>query len=222
MLTIEQMINSKSDMNDMNEISLELYKKFFFEVLCNRMFIYSTIDGLEIKLIFHENNFMHVLGAQHILGDKYKGSKFNEKIDNGNMTFETLDQRNPIQFKDDIDRFLGFSNIYHILTSCDAIYFDKNTYKNSSKRKRDSTMDFKYILFQDMFSKKLHIGLDTFNKGKTYYVKSLLVTSELNDKFIRKQDPLYITNIQIVDRNTRNIINNINIGEVAIAKEDSK
>ncbi|WP_195337131.1 hypothetical protein [Paraclostridium bifermentans] len=222
MLTVEQMTNSTNEINDLNDVSLKLYKRFFIQVLCSKVFIYTTIEGIEITLIFNPTNFMHVLGAQHILGDNYKSVKFNEEVDNESMTFDILNTRNPIQFRDDLDRFLGFSNIYYILTNCNAIYFDKSIFENSVTPKRKSTMDFKYILFQDLYNKKLHLGLDTFNKGKTYYPKSLLVTSELNDKFIKGQDPLYITNIKIIDRSTKVILEDIHISEVALEKEDSK
>lgn len=221
MITVERMINNINDMSDINNISLKLYKEFFNNVLCNRIFKYTTVDGTEITLLFNESEFMHLLGAQHILGRRYKATKFNEEIDNGNMTFQALEQRNSIQFKDDIDRFLGFSNIYHVLTSCEAIYFDKYTYKNNTVPKRNPKFDFKYILFQDLYSKKLHIGIDTYNRGKSYYGKSLLVVSDINDKYIKNQEPLYINNIKVIDKKTKTVINDINMEEVALT-EDTK
>lgn len=213
------MINDTNDMSDINNISLKLYKEFFIDVLCNRIFKYTTVDGSEITLLFNESEFMHLLGAQHILGKSYKATKFNEEIDNGNISFQTLEQRNSIQFTDDLDRFLGFSNIYYVLTNCEAIYFDKNTYQNNTIPKRDSKFNFKYILFQNIYGKKLHIGIDTYNKGKSYYGKSLLVVSDINDKYIKNQEPLYITNIKIIDKKNKTIISDINIGEVAVTKD---
>lgn len=55
MLTIEQMINNTNSMSDINNVSLELYKDFFVNVLCNRIFKYTTIDNEEITLIFNES-----------------------------------------------------------------------------------------------------------------------------------------------------------------------
>nr|UVM81354.1 MAG: barnase-EndoU-ColicinE5/D-RelE like nuclease4 [Bacteriophage sp.] len=219
MLTIEQMINDKSQMTDINNVSLKLYKQFYIDVLCKRHFQYTTLDGEKINLLFNETEFMHLLGAGgkgHILGSSYSATKFNEEIDNGNMTFDILQQRNSIQFTDSLDRFLGFANIYYILTNCEAIYFNKDIYNNNTNPKRNAKCNYKYILFQDLFSKKLHVGIDTYNRGYSYYAKSLLVVSEQNKKFIEKQTPLYITNIKVIDRGTKAIIQDINIDEVAI------
>ena len=68
------MINDTNDMSDINNISLKLYKEFFIDVLCNRIFKYTTVDGSEITLLFNESEFMHLLGAQHILGKSYKAT----------------------------------------------------------------------------------------------------------------------------------------------------
>lgn len=214
------MINNTNSMSDINNVSLELYKDFFVNVLCNRIFKYTTIDNEEITLIFNESEFMHILGAQHILGKRYTGTKFNKEIDNGNMTFEKLQERNSRQFTDYINRFLGFANIYYVLTNCEAIYFDKNTYENNTDPKKDSKLNYKYILFQDLYSKKLHIGLDTYNRGRFYYVKSLLVVSEINNKYIKNQEPLYISNIKVIDKRTKATISDRNIGGEAAVTED--
>lgn len=220
MLTIDEMLNN-NNINDINNVSLKLYKEFFSDVLCNMIFEYLTIDNESIKIEFKDTQFMHILGAQHILGDKFKASKFNEQIDNGKMTFEELSKRNQNKFKDDLDRFLGFSNIYYVLTNCDAIYFDKQIYKKSVIPNRKTSMDFKYILFQDSYSKKLHLGLDTFNKGRNYYVKSLLVTSELNDKYLKNQKPLLITNIKVIDRRTKEVLHEVKFNKIDITEEQA-
>ena len=84
MLTIEEMLNN-NEMNDINKVSLKLYEEFFKDVLCNRIFEYLTIDTETIKIEFKDTQFMHILGAQHILGDKFKaGKSLKEKINEVN------------------------------------------------------------------------------------------------------------------------------------------
>lgn len=202
---------SKNNISNISEVSLKLYLQFFRNHICPKLFIYTSVDGTVIKLMFDENNFMHLLGAQHILGDKYKSTKFNKGIDNASMTFEELDRRDPIEFRGTIDRFVGFGNIYSVLTNCSAVYFDASIYNAQLKKK--STMDFKYLLFEDIFGQKVHVGIDTYNKGKTFFGKSVLVSSIQNDKLIKGQTKLDIKKIEIVDKRTKSVLQTIDIAQ---------
>lgn len=208
MLTESDLL-SKNNISSIADISLKLYLQFFRNHICPKVFDYTSVDGEIIRLIFDESNFMHLLGAQHILGERYKSVKFNEGIDDGSMTFEELDKRNPIEFRGTIDRFVGFGNIYSVLTNCSAVYFDKSIYDAQLKSK--STMDFKYLLFEDIFGQKVHIGIDTYNKGKTFYGKSVLVSAIQNDKLIKDQTKLDIKKIEIIAKRTKNVLKTINI-----------
>lgn len=219
MLTVESMLSSVSDITDINKVSISLYREFFNTILCERVFIYHTIDGKKIKLIFEESNFMHVLGAQHILGRNFKSTKFNSLVDTGEMTFEELDKRNPRQFADDIKRFFGFANIYHVLTNCEVIYFDKDVYENQFIPKKSTKMDYEYLLFQTFNSKRIHVGIGTYNRGRTYFGKSLLVETELNCKLTKDQQPIMISKIEVRDKKTNRIIEDIAISEVAFTQE---
>ena len=153
MLTVSDLLGI-NHISSMQDISLKLYKEFFDDILCKRIFLYELEDGKKIKLVFQQNNLLHILGAQHILGNKYKASKFNTEIINGNMTFEELEKKNGIVFNDYTSRFLNFSNLYHVITNCDMVYFDKDTYNKNRKSNEESLMDFSYILYEDINNKK--------------------------------------------------------------------
>lgn len=181
-----------------DNVSLKLYKDFFEDVLCKRVFVYSTDDKSKINLYFKPNNFMHIIGCQHLVN--LTANKFNDAIEDGSMSFEHLQKSNSNKFNDYTDRFLNFSNIYHVLTNCDVIYFNKEIYNPKSN------MQYKYILFEDVFNKKLHLGVDTFNKGRTYFCKSLLVTSVNNDKIIKNQMAIPINKIEVLNKEDRSII----------------
>lgn len=166
---------------------------------------------------------MHIIGAQHILGKNYKASKFNKGILDGTMTFKELEKRNSRVFNDFTPRFINFSNLYHVLTNCTMIYFDRDTYNNNKISTEESLMDFKYILYEDINNKKVHAGLDTYNKGFNFYCKSLLVKSVGNDGLIRNQTEVKIKNIKVIDIKTKVTIldNNIDIiSSVAIGQAD--
>lgn len=204
-LTVNDLLGV-NHISSMNDISLNLYKEFFDNILCKRIFLYELEDGKQIKLLFQPNNLLHILGAQHILGDKYKAAKFNEQIISGDMTFEVLEKKNSIVFNDFTSRFLNFSNIYHVITNCDMIYFDKDTYNKNKKSKKESLMDFSYILYEDINNKKVHAGLDTYNKGFSFYCKSLLVKSIVNDSIIKDQVSVKIKSIKVKDIKTKAIL----------------
>lgn len=200
-----------------NNISLKLYKDFFKNILCNRVFLYILEDNRKIKLLFEETHFLHILGAHHILGGNYKASKFNEEIELGNMTFEELEKRNNVKFNDFTDRFLNFANFYYTITNCSMIYFDKDVYNNTKNGEKESKMDFKYILYNDLNNKIIHAGLDTYNKGRSFYCKSLIITSIQNKKIINNQIPINIKTIIVEDKKTKKqifkndlIINSVN------------
>jgi hypothetical protein len=205
MLTVSDLLGI-NHISSMQDISLKLYKEFFDDILCKRIFLYELEDGKKIKLVFQQNNLLHILGAQHILGNKYKASKFNTEIINGNMTFEELEKKNGIVFNDYTSRFLNFSNLYHVITNCDMVYFDKDTYNKNRKSNEESLMDFSYILYEDINNKKVHAGLDTYNKGFSFYCKSLLVKSIINDSIIKDQVPIKIKNIKVIDIKTKEIL----------------
>ncbi len=206
-------INSISNIKD---VSLGLYKNFFDDILCKRLFIYSLEDGGEVKLAFQEPHLLHILGIQHILGRNYKATKFNDEIKSGIMTFEELEKRNNIVFNDFTDRFLNFSNLYHVITNCSIIYFDKKTYEKNKSSNQSSFMDFSYILYKDLENKKIHAGLDTFNKGRSFYCKSLMITSAQNNKIIYEQKPIAITNIRVIDKKNNNILYNKSVSNTNI------
>jgi hypothetical protein len=214
MLTRDDLFGTNNISNiNISDISLKLYKSFFDDILCTRLFIYNLEDNNKLKLSFQETHLLHILGAQHILGEKYKASKFNDKINDDKMTFELLEAKNNIVFNDFTDRFLSFSNLYHLLTNCSLIYFDKDTYKKTKSSKEESQMDFTHILYTDLESKKIHAGLDTFNKGHSFYCKSLLVTSTKNDKIICDQTPIPISSIEVLDKKTNKVLYIKNLGE---------
>lgn len=188
---------SKNENISMSDISLYDYMQFFENVLCTKKFIYELEDGRKIALKFEKNNFMHLIGAQHILGKRYKASKFSENVGLRRMTFEHLERRNNIVFNDLTDRFLHFSNIYYILRNAQLISFDKDVYEDTINN--ETEMDYKYLLFEDIGNKKVHIGIDTYNSGRHYYGKSVLVNTINNPKLTKNQEQLYIKNIVIID-----------------------
>lgn len=213
------MLNSVSYINNINQVSIPLYREFFNTVLCERIFIYHTVDGKKIKLLFKENDFMHILGAQHILGRNFKSSKFNDLVDSREMTFEELDRRNTMQFADDIKRFFAFANIYQVLTNCDVIYFDKDIYENQFIPKKNTKMNYEYLIFQMFNSKRIHIGIDTYDRGRTYFGKSLLVETKFNCKLTKNQHLRIISRIEVINKRSNNIIEDIVVREVAVTKE---
>ncbi len=203
-----------NNISNISDISLLLYKKFFDDILCKRLFIYSLEDDSKVILAFQETHLLHILGAQHILGIKYKATKFNNGINSGRMTFKELQKRNNIVFNDFTDRFFNFSNLYHVITNCSMIYFDKKTYEKNKLSNESSLMDFSYILYKDLENRKIHAGLDTFNNGRSFYCKSLMVTSVQNDKLIREQKPIAINNIRVIDKKTTNVLYNKNLNYI--------
>lgn len=209
----------RNNVSNITDISLQLYKNFFDNVLCKRIFLYSLDDGNKLKLIFDTTNFMHILGAQHILGIRYKATRFNNEVTAGTMNFQELEKKNSIVFNDFTDRFLNFSNLYHVITNCTVIYFNKEIYEKNRNSDEESLMDFTYILYEDLNNKKIHLGIDTFNKGHSYYGKSLLVKSINNDAFIKGQKPIEIKNIKVIDKVTKQLIEDKNVGQ---ADDDSQ
>lgn len=222
MLTSNDLLKA-NNICDITDITLKLYKNFFDNILCKRVFLYNLEDQTQVKLMFEPTNLLHILGAQHILGEKYKATKFNNGIVDGTMTFQELEKRNSIVFNDFTSRFLNFSNLYQVITNCTMVYFDKNTYDKNRSSKEESLMDFSYILYEDLNNKKVHAGLDTYNKGYSFYCKSLLVKSITNDNLIKDQKPVMINNIKVIDRKTKIIllnkdINNIGVGDIAVGQ----
>lgn len=212
-----------NSISDISNISLKLYKEFFDTILCERIFLYNLEDGTQVKLMFDPTNLLHILGAQHILGKKYKATKFNDGIIAGTMTFKELEKRNIRAFNDFTSRFLNFSNLYNVITNSKMVYFDKDTYDRNRKSTEESFINFSYILYEDLNNKKIHAGLDTYNKGHSFYCKSLLVKPVTNYNLVKDQKALIINSIKVIDRKTKVILLHRNIsnttdGEVALGQ----
>lgn len=201
MHTVTDLVNGK-EISSLNDVSIKLYKDYFFEILITRIFKYTGIDEkgnkVEISVAFQPGDLMHILGAHHLLVKDYKGTKFNKRVDKGKMSFEILERINNKEFNKYTPRFICFGYIYQILTNCKAIIFNKEVYQ----AEHDSDLNFKFVLFEDIYGKKVHLGIDTY-KEITYFVKSLLVTSKANQKFIKNQEKVIIKQIEIINKRSK-------------------
>lgn len=117
---------------------------------------------------------MHLIGAQHILGKRYKASKFNDNVGLRRITFEHLERRNNIVFNDLTDRFLHFSNIYYILRNAQLISFDKDVYEDTINNpkliKNQEQLYIKNIFIIDLIKK-----VEIYNKQKEIHKKLQLM-----------------------------------------------
>ena len=78
MLTVKDLIDINYIPQE-EEVSLELLKEFYEDYLCKNIYLYTLMDGSEIKLIFRDSTeIFHISGIDHI----YSGNP----MDAGNKT----------------------------------------------------------------------------------------------------------------------------------------
>ena len=201
MLRIEDLINIKYVPAE-SEISLNLLFDFYENHLCKRVYKFTLDDGQEIKITFKDTSeIYHVSGIKHLYRGNYMdGSRFAQGVCNGSIDFTSLQKLNPNAYNDYSERIRSFACIDTIIKNCEYLWF-------SNGKIDDTDILVKYLLLKAVAEYNLHLGIDTYNKGKTYYPKTLLVTKGAQkNKFLDKASSKFrVSKLEIIIKETNQI-----------------
>lgn len=209
MLNVKKLMNIKY-IPAQKDITLKLLFEFYEEYLCKRVYKFTLENGQEIKVIFKDTSeIYHISGIKHLYkGNFMDGSKFADEVSEGKIDFDCLEKLNPKAYNDFSERIRSFACIDTILKNCEYLWF--------SEGKIDGTkITVKYLLLKAIEGYNLHLGIDTYNNGRTYYPRTLLVAKGAGkNKFINKASEKYkVKMLEIIIKETgevEEIINNIN------------
>ena len=181
MLAINDLINIKHIPAE-EELSLKLLIDFYENYLCKRLYKFTLDDGKEVKITFKgASEIYHISGIKHLYNDRFMdGTRFSQEARDGKIDFSTLRKINPNAFNDYSERIRSFACIDTILKNCEYLWFPEG-------RIEDTKIKVRYLLLKAIEEYNLHMGIDTYNNGKIFYPKTLLVTKGLQkNKFIDK------------------------------------
>ncbi|MBR6701039.1 MAG: hypothetical protein IKL72_04855, partial [Firmicutes bacterium] len=194
MLKKEDLININY-IPDEEEISLELLFDFYENYLCRRVYKFTLDSGEEIKIVFKDSSeIYHISGIKHIYKVKYMdGSRFAKDVCYGNIDFKNLQKINPNAYKDYIERICSFACIDTILKKCEYLWF-------SEGRIEGTEISVKYLLLRTINECNLHLGIDSYKSGKSYYPKTLLVTkgAQINKFVNRATERFRVSKLEII------------------------
>lgn len=209
MLNVNNLINIKY-IPDLSNISLKLLFEFYEEYLCKRVYKFTLEDGQIIKVTFKDvSEIYHISGIKHLYKNNFMdGSKFADGVCEGKIDFVSLEKINPNAFNDFSERIRSFACIDTILKNCEYLWFAEGKIAGTK-------ITVKYLLLKAIEGYNLHLGIDTYNKGRTYYPKTLLVTKGASkNKFVNKASEKYkVKRLEIIIKETgevEEIINSIN------------
>ena len=183
MLTVKDLIDINYIPQE-EEVSLELLKEFYEDYLCKNIYLYTLMDGSEIKLILRDSTeIFHISGIDHIYsGNPMDAGNLIKGIESKDITMDSLQRINPAAYKDYIDRIRGMFCLDTILKKCEYLWFPKG-------KINDSKINVRYLLIKGIDGKNLHLGIDTYKENRPYFARTFLVTEGSNaEKFIGKAD----------------------------------
>lgn len=201
-LNVNDLININRIPNE-NEISLSLLLDFYNQYLTKRLFIFTLKNGEVVKLFFKDSSeIFHISGIEHIYsGVPMDGSKFIEGIRNNNLDLIDVKNINPSAYKDYLDRIRSMFCIDTIIKNCEYLFFPGGKIPNTK-------IKITYLLLKGLDNKNLHLGIDTYKKGRPYFSRTLLVTDGNSlKKFVNKANGcLRVTKLEIRDKDTNELI----------------
>lgn len=137
MLTKEDLLTC-SEVPNIRDVSLELYRDFSRTYLIPRKFHYEFLDGSEMDLEFTEWGIYHMLSIQHI-NRRISKLRFFENIDAG-LSFSTF-RDDPIlkrRFKNEKKRITMFACVYNTLLTGTMFYLPTGKVRETA----DVEMDY--------------------------------------------------------------------------------
>lgn len=179
---------------NIKDISLELYKDFSLDVLCNREFHYYFNDGSEMAVEFREWGIYHMLAIQHINGQIGKNHFF-EKINQGlKLSDFSATKSLANRYKSQKERIAMFACTYHTLRSGMAFYLPSRFVKNTGSVEAD------YIIFNTVGSKGMNIGIRKV--GNIYVPMTVLISKAINQrKYLDESEYKLVRQLTITDKN---------------------
>jgi hypothetical protein len=196
MLTIEQ-LQTLTTLPNMTDISLKLLLEFYESNLCGKAFNYVLADDegniYPVNLLFHNDNFCHLLGLQYIKapGSKVaKGARGVQDIRAGVITFDTLKRVNKGRFKSVKYRIQYFPFLLQLLQNPSAIQFDPSLVT-------DCIITCDLILYDDYETRKVHLGVEKNTDGD-YFAKTFVIENKCGTRYIENQKTLTIQSSQII------------------------
>lgn len=185
------------------EISLDLLKEFYENYLCKRIFIFTLKNGETVKLSFRDTTeIFHISGIDHIYEDvPMDGTRFISEIESGNIDLATVKSVNPSAYKDYEDRICSMACLDTIIKNCEYLFYPGGKIPQTEVK-------VKYLLLKGLNGKNLHLGIDTYKKGRPYFTRTLLVTEGNSaEKFIEKADErLRVVELVIKDKDTDEVL----------------
>ena len=220
MLSFNDLININRIPSE-SEISLSLLLDFYDQYLTKRLFIFTLKSGEVVKLFFKDpSEIFHISGIDHIYSNvPMDGSKFVEGIRNNTIDLTNVKNINPSAYKDYLDRIRSMFCIDTIIKNCEYLYFPDGKIP-------DSKIKVTYLLLKGLDNKNLHLGIDTYRKGRPYFSRTLLVTDGNSlEKFVDKaNDRLRVSKLEIRDKDTDELIETVEReqGEVQLKQDLSE
>lgn len=184
-----------------NDISLELLRKFYECFLHPFIYTYRIIDAhgsREIAVQFHTRNFCHLLGVESIARNSvkysdlhhYRGENGWNNIKNGYIDIRHLKSLNQRKFQSVKAKYVYFYLIPSILEMPLAVRYDKSNVASPTKIECE-------LLFYSMVDHAvIHLGLEKDSEGDYYVPRTFFVEKlgkdQTKDIYIENQEQLMV------------------------------
>lgn len=133
-------------------IDLQELLKIYTDTLCNKTFEFEIENGKNIRIVFFKESMCHLMGIHYVFGrDKhFLGAKGYKKIENGEMTEQSLKAHNRKGYNYIKNRLIYFDEIIDIIEKGEI-------YKFTSNDERSSRIKANIILNKDNIAYELNL-----------------------------------------------------------------
>ena len=109
----------------MSKLNLKSILQNYEQVLCGKTFFYELNNKWEVNLVFHKEDFCHLIGLQHVYGKdkRYLGANGYRSIIGEKITIDSLVKHNKKGFNYIKKRLEFFDKIYELLTTGNIVKF---------------------------------------------------------------------------------------------------
>ena len=181
----------------MSKFTLKSILQDYEQDLCGKTFFYELNNKWEVNLVFHKEDFCHLIGLQHVYGKdkRYLGTSGYRSIVDEKITVSSLMKHNKKGFNYIKKRLEYFSKIYELLTTGDVVKF----YADRVRPRTTVVADF--LVKDGRKEVMLHLFMRR-ESGSQFSPVSFIVKSQKDkypNQYIAGQEHKTITTFSVVE-----------------------
>lgn len=168
----------------MLKIDLQQIQTDYEKNLCNKVFRYELQGNRIVEIIFYREHFCHLIGLQYIYGrnKNYLGKNGYDKINNGEITIDSLIAHNKLQYGYIKSRIEHFNEIAELMDNGQFIRF----YQDRTNPKTQIEAEYLIVRGNKTYTLHLFLRKETLSDSSNQYAPISFIVKSEKDKAKRQ------------------------------------